>query len=107
MGVPSPGGNFQNIAQPLLVVVAYALSLQGWLQNFSEVPFLPGTLIKRLMEVGVCGGKYSEKVCYDLAESLFGYDDADFNMVRKYKTIRMHICLDIFQNVQSSSPSSS
>lgn len=37
--------------------------------------------VKMLTEKSVCGGGYSEKICYDIGEELFGFDSANINMV--------------------------
>lgn len=39
-------------------------------------------LVQMLTEKEVCGGDLSEKVCYDFAEELFGFDSANINMSR-------------------------
>ena len=38
-------------------------------------------LTQMLTEKEVCDGGLSEKVCYDFAEELFGFDSANVNMV--------------------------
>ena len=38
-------------------------------------------LVQMLTEKEVCGGDLSEKICYDFAEELFGFDSANINMV--------------------------
>lgn len=38
-------------------------------------------LTQMLTKKEVCDGGLSEKVCYDFAEELFGFDSANVNMV--------------------------
>ena len=33
------------------------------------------------MDIGFCGGKWSEKACYHIGELVFGFDDINNNMV--------------------------
>ena len=42
---------------------------------------LTNSLIHMLTEKSVCGGEFSEKICYDVGEELFGFDSANINMV--------------------------
>ncbi|XP_031556032.1 putative lysosomal acid lipase/cholesteryl ester hydrolase [Actinia tenebrosa] len=56
--------------------------VQELLLPFGPTQFLPGFLLKQLTKLGFCGGKYSEKLCYDAAELIFGFDDKNQNMTR-------------------------
>ena len=42
-----------------------------------------------LTDKEVCGGGFSEKLCYDFGEELFGFDSANINMVWSYTTLRV------------------
>lgn len=48
-----------------------------------ESEFLSGRFLQLLLDIGFCGEKYTEKVCYDVAEIIFGFDDPNSNMVSK------------------------
>ena len=38
-------------------------------------------MLQKLLDIGFCGGKWSEKACYDFGELVFGFDDINNNMV--------------------------
>lgn len=42
---------------------------------------MSGRVLEKLLQIGFCGGKWSEKACYDIAEIVFGFDDSNSNMV--------------------------
>lgn len=56
---------------------------QELLRPLGEIEFLPGRLLQKLIDIGFCGGKWSEQACYDLGEYIFGFDDSNNNMVSK------------------------
>ena len=59
----------------------FALFFQELLHPLGESEFLPGRVLQKLLDIGFCGGKWSEKVCYDIGEVVFGFDDINNNMV--------------------------
>ncbi|KXJ18069.1 putative lysosomal acid lipase/cholesteryl ester hydrolase [Exaiptasia diaphana] len=72
-----------NHTAKILRDAAFALGpIQEALFPLGPTSFLPGVLIKQLIMLGFCGGKYTEKACYHVVESIFGYDDQDMNMTR-------------------------
>ena len=54
---------------------------QEFLRPLGESEFLPGRVLQKLLDIGFCGGKWSEKACYDIGEFVFGFDDINSNMV--------------------------
>lgn len=62
---------------------SYFFFCQELLRPLGEIEFLPGRLLQKLIDIGFCGGKWSEQACYDLGEYIFGFDDSNNNMVSK------------------------
>lgn len=62
---------------------SYFFFFQELLRPLGEIEFLPGRLLQKLIDIGFCGGKWSEQACYDLGEYIFGFDDSNNNMVSK------------------------
>lgn len=62
---------------------SYCFFFQELLRPLGEIEFLPGRLLQKLIDIGFCGGKWSEQACYDLGEYIFGFDDSNNNMVSK------------------------
>ncbi|XP_001630461.2 lysosomal acid lipase/cholesteryl ester hydrolase [Nematostella vectensis] len=56
--------------------------IQELLFPLGPTQFFPGYLIKLLTKLGFCGGKYKAKLCYDISELIFGFDDGNANMSR-------------------------
>lgn len=56
--------------------------IEELLRPLGEIEFLPGRLLQKLIDIGFCGGKWSEQACYDLGEYIFGFDDSNNNMSR-------------------------
>ena len=44
-------------------------------------------MVKMLTEKSVCDSPFTEKVCYDAGQEIFGFDSANINMVRKKSVI--------------------
>ena len=40
-------------------------------------------MVNLLTEKSVCDSPFTEKVCYDAGQEIFGFDSANINMVRK------------------------
>lgn len=51
------------------------------MQPLGPTAFLPGVLVRQLVQLGFCDGKYSAKACYHVVEAVFGFDDKEMNMV--------------------------
>lgn len=51
-------------------------------QSYHSGKMLTNNLVNMLTEKSVCGGEFSEKICYDVGEELFGFDSANINMSR-------------------------
>lgn len=63
---------------------------QEFLHPLGESEFLPGRILQKLLDIGFCGDKWSEKACYDIAEIVFGFDDSNSNMVSiKFKILNL------------------
>ena len=44
-------------------------------------------MVNMLTEKSVCDSPFTEKVCYDAGQEIFGFDSANINMVRKMSVI--------------------
>ena len=44
-------------------------------------------MVNLLTEKSVCDSPFTEKVCYDAGQEIFGFDSANINMVRKKSVI--------------------
>ena len=64
-----------------------------------NMEFLPGRVIDFLMSIGFCDEKWSEKACYAILEAVFGFDDSNFNMVRKNTKRTFHAQEDFFDDL--------
>lgn len=63
--------------------VAFTLNpIEEFFHPLGESEFLPGRVFQKLLDIGFCGGKWSEKACYDIGEIVFGFDDINNNMSR-------------------------
>ncbi|XP_078360080.1 lysosomal acid lipase/cholesteryl ester hydrolase-like isoform X2 [Oculina patagonica] len=74
---------YLNHTAEILRDLAFTLyPIEEFLHPLGESEFLPGRVLQKLLDIGFCGGKWSEKACYDIAEIVFGFDDTNSNMSR-------------------------
>lgn len=74
---------FLNHTAAVLRGAAFALHpIQKLLFPFYDTEFLPGRFLQKLLDIGFCGGNWTERVCYDIGGFIFGFDDSNNNMSR-------------------------